>query len=100
VIQISNFREDEIVSMFYVCGLYVLCIVPMLIIHPIVESMMLVEAITVVPGEMFISRRGFYAVTKLMFIHLTTNFYATSAQITFLRTLTIVSMHPIGNHVS
>jgi hypothetical protein len=29
----SNFLEDEIVSMFYMCGLHVLCIVPMLIIH-------------------------------------------------------------------
>jgi len=34
MIQISNFWEDEIVSMFYACGLHVLCIVPMLIIHP------------------------------------------------------------------
>ena len=34
MIQISNFREDEIVCMFYACGLHVLCIVPMLIIHP------------------------------------------------------------------
>jgi hypothetical protein len=34
MIEISNFGEDEIVSMFYACGLHVLCIVPMLIIHP------------------------------------------------------------------
>jgi len=34
MIQISNFGEDEIGSMFYACGLHVLCIVPMLIIHP------------------------------------------------------------------
>jgi len=33
MIQISNFEEDEIVCMFYACGLHVLCIVPMLIIH-------------------------------------------------------------------
>jgi hypothetical protein len=32
--QFSNFEEDEIISMFYACGLHVLCIVPMLIIHP------------------------------------------------------------------
>ena len=33
MIQILNFEEDEIVCMFYACGLHVLCIVPMLIIH-------------------------------------------------------------------
>jgi hypothetical protein len=48
MIQISKFGEDEIISMFYACGLYVLCIVPMSVIHPIVGSIMLVEAITVV----------------------------------------------------
>jgi hypothetical protein len=31
--QILNFREDEIVSMFYAHGLHVLCIVPKLITH-------------------------------------------------------------------
>ena len=64
-----------------------------------VSSMMLVEAITVVPGGMLISWRGFYAVRKLFFIHQTTNFYATTAPKTFLRILTIDSMHPIGRHV-
>jgi len=34
MIQISNFGEDEIVSMFYACDLLVLCIISMLIIHP------------------------------------------------------------------
>ena len=34
MIQISNFGEDEIVSMFYACGLHALYIVPMLIIQP------------------------------------------------------------------
>ena len=63
------------------------------------ESMMLVEAIMVVPGGMFVSRRGFYVVTKLFFIHQTINFYATSAPKTFLRILTIDSMHPISHHV-
>jgi hypothetical protein len=48
-----------------------------------VESMMLVEAITVVRGGISISQRGFYAVPKLIFIHPSTNFYATSVQITF-----------------
>jgi len=95
MIQILNFGEDKIVSMFYACGLHVLCIIPILIIHPIVESMMLVEAITVVLGGISISRRGFYAVTKLFFIYPTTNFYTMSAQNTFLRILTIVSTHPI-----
>jgi hypothetical protein len=61
--------------------------------------MMLVEAITVVPGEISISRRGFYTAIKLIFIHPTTNFYTTSTQITFLRILIIVSMHPISHHV-
>jgi len=57
------------------------------------ESMMLVEAITVVPGGMFISRRGFYAVTKLFFIHQTTNFYATPAPKTFLRIQSAITCH-------
>ena len=70
-----------------------------LLYTPIVGSMMLVEAIMVISGGMFISRRGFYAVTKLFFIHQITNFYATSAPKTFLRILTIDSMHPIGHHV-
>ena len=43
--------------------------------------------------------RGFYAAKKPFFIHQTTNFYATSAPKTFLRILTIDSMHPIGRHV-
>ena len=30
----SNFGDYEIVSMFYACGLHVLCIVSMLFIHP------------------------------------------------------------------
>jgi hypothetical protein len=34
VIQILNFGEDEIISMFYACGLHVLCIVLMLICTP------------------------------------------------------------------
>ena len=34
VFLISKFREDEFFVVFYVCGLQVLCIVPMLIIHP------------------------------------------------------------------
>ena len=33
MIQISNIEEDEIVFMFYACGLHILCIVPMLIMH-------------------------------------------------------------------
>jgi hypothetical protein len=41
---------------------------------PVVGSMMLVEAITIVSGGMSISRRGFYAATKLIFIHTTTKF--------------------------
>jgi hypothetical protein len=60
----------------------------------LVESIMLVMS-----GEMFISRTGFYAVTKLFFIHQTTNFYATSALKTFLRILTFDYMHPIDHHV-
>jgi hypothetical protein len=48
MIQISKFGEDEIISMFYTCGLYVLCVVPMSVIYPIVGSIMLVEVIKVV----------------------------------------------------
>ena len=50
--------KDEIVFLFYACGLHVLCIVPI----PTVGSMILVEAIMVVSGGMSISRRGFEAV--------------------------------------
>ena len=61
MIQISNFGEDEIVSMFYACGLHLLYIAPMLIIHPRSEKH------DVGGGNydcgMSISRRGFYAVT-------------------------------------
>ena len=64
MIQISNFREDKIVSMFYACGLYVLCIVPMLIIHPYSWKHDVVEAITVGSGGMSISWRLFFAVTR------------------------------------
>jgi hypothetical protein len=53
----------------------------------------------VVSGEMSISRRGFLAVTKLICIHPTTNFYATSTPKTFLRILTIDFMHPIDHNV-
>jgi hypothetical protein len=34
---------------------------------------------TIVPGGIFISWRGFYVLTKLVFIHLDIKFYATSA---------------------
>jgi hypothetical protein len=61
--------------------------------------MMLVKVITVVSGGMFISRRAFYAVTKLFLVHRATNFYATSVSKTFLHILTIDSMHPIAHHV-
>jgi len=59
-IQISNFEEDKIVSMW----------------------------------------RCFYAVTKLIFIHPTTNFYRTSAPKTLLRILTSDFMHLINHYVS
>jgi len=59
-IQISNFIEDKIVSIW----------------------------------------RCFYAVTKLIFIHPTTNFYSTSAPKTLLHILTSDSMHLIGHYVS
>jgi hypothetical protein len=48
MIQILKFGEGEINSMFYACGLYVLCVVPMSVVHPIVGSIILVEAITIV----------------------------------------------------
>jgi hypothetical protein len=41
---------------------------------------------TNVSSGMSITCKGFYATTKLIFIHSTTNFYATSAPKTFLRT--------------
>ena len=85
--------------MFYACGLHVLCIVPMLIIH-------------LHNGKHDVGRGNhgfvrwnvclaerFYAVRKLIIIHPSTNFYATSAQKSFLRILAIVSMHLIDHHV-
>ena len=95
IFQISNFGENKIVFMFYACGLHVLCIVLMLIIHPY-------------SGKHDVGRRNhgclrwnlhlverFYAVTKLIFIHRTTNFYTTSAQKNFFSD----SVRPIGHHV-
>jgi len=65
MIQILNFGEDEIVSMFYACGLHLLCIVPILIIQPYsVKHDLFVVAITFVSSGMFISHRGFYVVTN------------------------------------
>jgi hypothetical protein len=86
--------------MFYACGLHVLCIVPILIIH--LQS----EKHDIGGGNhgyarwnVHLVKSFFYVVTKLIFIHPATNLYATSAQITFLRILTIVSIHPISHHV-
>ena len=100
IFQISNFEEDEIVSMFYACGLHVLCIVSMLFIHP-----------HIVKHDVGGGNHGYYFrcnvhlmeiflhSNKINFIHSTTNFYVTSAPKTFLRILTGDSMHPIGHHV-
>jgi hypothetical protein len=81
LIQISNFKEDEIVCMFYDYNLYVLCIVRSRVDYTTPtqwEHMMLVAAIIVVSGGISISRRYFYEVTKLFFIHSATDLYATS----------------------
>jgi hypothetical protein len=74
----------NIVFMFYACGLHGLCIVPMLIIHPHSGKHDVGggnHALCL--GGMSILWRGFYVVTKLIFIHPTINFYATSAPKTF-----------------
>jgi hypothetical protein len=78
MIQSSKFGEDEIISMFYACGLHVLCVVPMSVIHPIVGSIMLVKAITVVKWNVYLAERFLHG-NKVNFIHPTTNFYAMSA---------------------
>jgi hypothetical protein len=152
-------RDDEIVSMFYVCCPHVLCIVLMSIIHPYIGkhnvgegnhgcarcNIHLVERFLrrnkinfysfttnlyatwhqkplcasyhwfYVPNRPSCARiqtsnfeedmvvsiwRCFYAVTKLIFIHPTTNFYSTLASKIFLRILTSDSMHPITHYVS
>jgi hypothetical protein len=62
------------------CFCVFLCIVHCLCVNytsPIVESMMLLQTITVVSGGLSISWRGFYAAIKLIFIHSTINLYAT-----------------------
>jgi hypothetical protein len=92
MIQISKFREDKIISMFYACYLHVLCIVLMSVIHPIVGSIMLVETITVLSG-MSISRRDFYVVPKLiLFIQLLISMQCRCKNF-------FNSIHPIGHHV-
>jgi hypothetical protein len=75
--------------------------VPMLITQPPQwEHMMLVAAIIVVSRGMSISRRCFYVVTKLIFIHPTTNLYAMSVPKIFVHIFTSDSMHLIDHHVS
>ena len=99
MIQISNFGEDEIVSMFYAWGLYVLCMVPMLIIHPhsVNHDVGGGNHVCVRWNVHLVER--FLRGNKINFIHSTTNFYAMSWPKTFVRILTIVSMHPIGHHL-
>ena len=100
VFQISNFGEDKLVSMFYACGLHVVWIVPMLIIyshsrkHDVGGGNHVCVRWNVHLVERFL--RG----NKINFIHPTTNFYAMSWPKTFVRILTIVSMHPISHHLS
>jgi hypothetical protein len=59
-----------------------------------------------VPGFKFQRWQGclhvemFLCGNKLIFIHLTTNFYSTSAPKTFLCILTSDSIHPIGHYMS
>ena len=85
--------------MFYVCGLHVLCIVHMLIIHLHNGKHDVGRGNHgCVRWNVYLSER-FHVVTKLIIIHPSTNLYATLAQTTLLRMLTIVSMLPIGHHV-
>jgi hypothetical protein len=77
----------------------VLCIVPMLIIHPHRWKH------DVGGGNQGCVRwnvrlvQRFLRGKKIIFIHPTTNIYAMLAPKTFLHILTIDSMHPIGHHV-
>jgi hypothetical protein len=89
-------RRDRlhVLYLWYLCFMY--C--SFLIIHPHIGKHGL-EAITVVSGGMLNSRSGFYLVTKLTFIHPTTNLYATWAPKTLLCILTIDSIHPVGHHM-
>jgi hypothetical protein len=80
------------------CGLHILYIVPMLIIH-LSEKHDVGGGNHGVSDGIFISRRGFYMVTKLIFIHSTTNFYTTSMPKKFYASWPLFSMHPIGHHV-
>ena len=84
---------------FTLCGLHILCNVPILIIHPHSGKYDVGGGNHGCIRWNVISWRYFYAVTKLIFIHPTTNFYATSAPKTFLRILSIDFMHPISHHV-
>jgi hypothetical protein len=65
--------------MFYARGLHILCVVPISVIHPIVGSIMLVEAITIVKWNVHLAEM-FLRGNKVNFIHPTNNFYAMSAQ--------------------
>jgi hypothetical protein len=135
--QISNFGEDEIVSMFYAHGLHVLCIVPKLIIHwhsgkcdvsggnHVIQISNLGKKDEIIymficscsqvsmrrrKHDVSVGNHGcakwnvhiterFLRGNEIIFIHQTTNIYAISAPKTFLRILTIDSMHPISHHV-
>jgi hypothetical protein len=83
--------------MFYACGLHVLCVVPISVIHPIVGSIMLVEIITVVKWNVHLAER-FYVVTKLILV-IQLLISMQCRRKTFLCILTIDSTHPIGHHV-
>jgi len=53
----------------------------------------------IIGTQFYILLEHFYAATKLLFIHRTTNFYAMSVPKTFKRILIIASMNPIVHHV-
>ena len=90
---------------------------PMLLMHPPMESKVWLGAamifrinnmqkggfyegsMQVVSSGMSILCGGFYVITKFIFIHPTTNFYAMLAPKIFVCILTIDSMYPIGHHV-
>jgi hypothetical protein len=96
--KVQSLEKTRSSSCFTLCGLHVLCVVLMSVIHPIVGSIILVKAITVVKWNFHLTER-FLRGNKVNFIHPTTNFLCNVGVKTFLCILTIDSMHPIGHHV-
>ena len=82
--------------MFYVCGSHVLCVSIHCFLYYlcILSRKVWLDAVTIVQINNM-QKGGFLRDNEIILIHQTTNFYATLVPKTFLRILTIGSMHLI-----